>query len=158
MSTSCDGIWKTFCQFSSGLECDENLDHRSLPDRGITWEALYKQGDSMSVSEIRSKHESQRRPKSPKTQTVASLADHTSAQSAFGPNLKNNNCHHRSVPSYGLAFKCYFVIVLFSRVSSTLLNSIFRYKVGTRFSVYFQKSSPRGNNHGFPLLGHLSCW
>lgn len=45
-----------------------------------------------------------------------------------------------------------------SPVSSMLLNSIFCDKVGTRLSVYFQKSSPRGNNSDFPLFGHLSCW
>lgn len=101
MSTSCDGVWKTVCHLSSGLECDENLDHLSLPDRGIAWEALYKQGDSMSGSKIRSKQESQQRPRSPSTQTVASLADQTSSQSALSTDWKNNNCHCWSLPSYG---------------------------------------------------------
>lgn len=130
--TSCDSIWKAVCQLHSGLECDENLGHLFLPDRGVTWEALYKQGDSMSGSEVRSKQESQQRPRSPSTQTAASLADKTSSQSAFSTDLKHSNCHNQSLPSYCQAFKHCIAIVWFSRVSSMLLNSIFHYKVDTR--------------------------
>lgn len=88
MLTSCNGIRKAVCQLHSGLERDENRGHLFLPDRGITWEALYKQWDSMSGSEVRSKRESQQRPRSPSTQTAASLADKTSSQSAFSTDLK----------------------------------------------------------------------
>lgn len=112
----------------------------------------------MSGSDFRTKQERQRKPRSPSTQTVAFLADQTSFQSAFSPDLKNNSCHHPALPSYVWALKYYIAIVWFSSVSSILLNSIFRYKVRTRLSVYCEKSTPRGNNYGFPLLGHLYCW
>lgn len=88
----CDDIWKSVYQLSSSLEWVEKLAHVSLPDRGITWEVLYKQGDSISASEIRSKQEIQRRPRSPSTQTVASLADQTSSPSAF-----NTDCSTTTV-------------------------------------------------------------
>jgi len=39
---------KLFSSFLLVYSVVKTLDHLPLPGRGITWEALYKQGDSMS--------------------------------------------------------------------------------------------------------------
>lgn len=52
-------------------------------------------------------------PRPPSTQTVASLADQTSSQSAFSTDLKNN-CHYCSLPPYCYTFIYSIAIVWFS--------------------------------------------
>lgn len=145
--TSLCWLWKTVCHFSSCLKRDENLDNFFLPGRGMAWEA-------MSASDMRSKQDSQQSQGFPAPRLLPLW------QTKLPLSLLSAQTQRTIViiaPFPRITTLLNTALLLYnSPVSSVLLNSIFCYKVGTRLSVYFQKS--RGNNSGFPLFSHLSCW